>query len=156
MHPHSIVPQVRFDGKYLSLTSFKRDGTAVSTPVWFVSDGGRLLVRTDAKSYKVKRIRRNPHVRIAPCNASGKLRGEPVDATAAILDPSEQTRVDRLLSRKYRIDRILVLPIYRLVQRLKGKQTSGIVATLAITAASPTTPPVSPIKTPPDRAAPLR
>jgi uncharacterized protein len=50
----------RFPGKYLSLTSYKRDGSGVSTPVWFVIDDRRLLVMTDPQSFKVKRIRRNP------------------------------------------------------------------------------------------------
>ncbi len=69
-----------FDGKYLSLATFKRDGAAVATPVWFVADNGRLLVLTDAESFKVKRIRRNPDVSVARCSASGRLRGEPVPA----------------------------------------------------------------------------
>ena len=64
-------------GKYLSLTSFRRDGTGVATPVWFVEAGGRLLVETDAASYKVRRIRRNPQVTIAPCTATGRRRGIP-------------------------------------------------------------------------------
>jgi uncharacterized protein len=112
-----------FDGKYLSLTSFKRDGTGVATPVWFVSDNGSLLVETDADSYKAKRIRRDPHVRIALCDSRGRLRGETVDAEARILPVGERDRVERLLQRKYRIDRFTVLPIYRLVMRLRGGDT---------------------------------
>src|SRR6476620_11819223 len=73
-----------FQGKYLSLTSFRRDGSGVATPVWFVADNGHLLVETDADSYKVKRIRRDPHVRIAVCDARGRRRGEAVDAEAEI------------------------------------------------------------------------
>jgi PPOX class probable F420-dependent enzyme len=73
------------EGKYLSLTSFRRDGSAVATPVWFVAENGHLLVETDADSYKVKRIRRDAHVRVAACDARGRLRGEPVDAEARIL-----------------------------------------------------------------------
>ncbi len=57
-------------GKYLNLTSFRRDGTGVSTPVWFVQENGRLFVRTDGDSYKVKRIAHNPSVTIAECSAS--------------------------------------------------------------------------------------
>ncbi len=53
--------QALFPGKYLSVTSFKRDGTRVATPVWFVSDGGRLFALTGALA-KVRRIRRNPRV----------------------------------------------------------------------------------------------
>jgi PPOX class probable F420-dependent enzyme len=111
----------QFEGKYLSLTSFKRDGTGVATPVWFVADNGHLLVETDADSYKVKRIRGDPHVRIAPCDARGRLRGDPVDAEAEILPASEQERVQRLLMQKYRIDRYTVYPLYRLVTRLRGR-----------------------------------
>lgn len=111
----------QFNGKYLSLTSFKRDGTGVATPVWFVADNGHLLVETDASSYKVKRILRNPQVRIAVCDARGRLRGETVDGEARILPDSERARVERLLARKYRIDRFTVYPLYRLVMWLRGR-----------------------------------
>ena len=123
----------QFTGKYLSLTSFKRDGTGVATPVWFVADGERLLVTTDADSFKVKRIRRNPAVSVAPCSASGRLRGDPVPATAEILPPSELPRVSALSARKYRFDRIFILPIYRLVQRWRGAGSGSEPAVLAIT-----------------------
>jgi hypothetical protein len=53
--------------RHISLTTFRRDGTAVSTPVWVVSDDGRrLLVWSGANTWKVKRIRRDPRVRVAP------------------------------------------------------------------------------------------
>jgi uncharacterized protein len=113
----------RFDGKYLSLTSFKRDGTGVSTPVWFASDDRHLLVETDANSYKVKRIRRDPHVRIALCDARGRLRGESLEADARVLSEDERERVERLLARKYRIDRVAILPIYRLIMRVRGRSS---------------------------------
>ena len=111
----------RFEGKYLSLTSFKHDGAGVATPVWFVSDNGHLLVETDADSYKVKRIRRDAHVRVAPCDARGRVNGEPVDADARILPDEERERVERLLAQKYRIDRYTIYPLYRLVMRLRGR-----------------------------------
>jgi PPOX class probable F420-dependent enzyme len=63
-------------GKYLSITSYKQNGTAVATPVWFVDQDGRLLVETDAASGKVKRIRHNPAVLVAACAANGRLRGD--------------------------------------------------------------------------------
>jgi len=110
-----------FPGKYLSLTSFRRDGSGVATPMWFVADNGHLVVQTDADSNKVKRIRRDPHVRIAVCDARGRPRGEAVDAEARILPESERERVERLLAQKYRIDRFTVLPLYRLVMRLRGR-----------------------------------
>jgi PPOX class probable F420-dependent enzyme len=111
-----------FEGKYLSLTSFKRDGAGVATPVWFVAENGRLLVETDADSYKAKRIRRNASVTVALCTASGKLLGDPVPALAEFLPEHERERVQRLIGRKYRVDRIVVLPVYRAVQRILGKQ----------------------------------
>jgi uncharacterized protein len=113
----------RFDGKYLSLTSFKRDGTSVATPVWFVGDNGHLLVETDGDSYKVKRIRRDAHVRIALCDARGRIRSEPVDADARILPEDERERVERLLGEKYRLERYTVYPLYRLVMRLRGRSS---------------------------------
>jgi PPOX class probable F420-dependent enzyme len=68
--------------------------------VWVVSDDGRrLLVWTGAETWKAKRIRRNPRVLVAPCTASGKLRGEPVEATARFVE--EGPLVQRLLRRKY-------------------------------------------------------
>ena len=82
-------PAARFSGKYVRLVSFQRDGTPVATPLWFVADGDRLLAITDARSAKVKRIRRRPEVTVAPCRASGRLTGEPIAACAEILPPSE-------------------------------------------------------------------
>jgi uncharacterized protein len=120
-------------GKYVSLVSFKRDGTPVATPLWFVADGERLLAITDAQSAKVKRIRRTPEVTIAACRASGRVTGEPVDARAEVLPPGELDHAAELIARKYRVDRVLILPIYNLVQRLRGKRQSGEPALLAIT-----------------------
>ena len=100
-----------FPGKYLSLTSFRRDGTGVATPVWFVEADGRLLVETDASSHKVRRIRRDPRVTIAPCTATGRLRGTPVPAWAELLPDAEICRVDQLIARKYRVDLLFIKPI---------------------------------------------
>src|SRR6476659_10214739 len=74
-----------FPGRYLSVTSFKRDGTGVATPVWFVSDGRRLFALTDLRSAKVRRLRRNPRVLVAPCRADGKLHGKPLPARVEVL-----------------------------------------------------------------------
>ena len=103
-------------GKYLSLTSFRRDGTGVATPVWFVEAGGRLLVETDAASYKVRRIRRDPRVTIAPCTATGRLRGTPVPAWAELLPDTEVAHVEQLMARKYRVDLLFIKP-FRALQR---------------------------------------
>ena len=104
-----------FRGRYLSITTYKRDGRGIATPVWFVQQDGRLLVETDAASGKVKRIRRDPQVRVAVCTASGRPRGEQVPAVAEILSDSEIGAVERLIADKYRFDMIIFRPL-RFVQ----------------------------------------
>ncbi len=131
--PDQLGLDVRFPGKYLSVTSFKRDGTGVATPVWFVIENGRLLIHTDPESFKARRIRRNPAVMIAPCSGTGLLRRDPVPAKAEFLPESEMDHVAALLKRKYRIDRILILPLYRAVQRLHGAPAGSTNVALAIT-----------------------
>ncbi len=101
-----------FPGRYLSVTSFKHDGTGVATPVWFVSDGRRLFALTDLHSPKVWRMRRNPRVLIASCRSDGKLRGEPVPAHAEVLSAIpdlERVRVHKLLIERYKISYRLVM-----------------------------------------------
>jgi PPOX class probable F420-dependent enzyme len=122
-----------FPGKYLSITSFRRDGTTKATPVWFVQEGRRLLVETDASSYKVRRIRRNPQVTVAPCTATGRLRGAPVTARAELLPDAEIGRVERLMARKYRIDLVFIKPIRWLQAALHPRRPRGKPVILAIT-----------------------
>jgi uncharacterized protein len=124
-----------FPGKYLSITSYRRDGTGKATPVWFVQDGGRLLVETDAGSYKVKRIHRNPSVTIAPCTATGRLRGDPVTARAELLPESEVGRVERLLAVKYRVDLLFIKPIRSLQAMLRPNRPPSRPVVVAITPA---------------------
>lgn len=138
----------RFHGKYVSLTSFKRDGTGVATPVWFVIEDGRLFVQTDGESFKVRRIRHDQNVTVAPCSASGRTRAPTVSATAEILPAGELEHVRGLLARKYRIDRILILPIYWAVQRLRGRTTSGSEVALAIAPTPTPTPGPTPTPAP--------
>ena len=113
--PRTDLAAIR--GKFLSVTSYRRNGSGVATPVWFVEEGGRLLVMTDANSGKVKRIRRNPFARIAACSARGRLKTEPIPAHAEILPPGETERVTRLIARRYRVDLLFVRPI-RVLQAL--------------------------------------
>jgi len=88
--------------RHISLTTFKRDGTAVATPVWVVSDDGRrLLVWSGAQTWKVKRIRRDPNVRVTPCDAKGKVQGDSIDGTARLLGPTAGPLVQELLRKKY-------------------------------------------------------
>ena len=104
-------------GKYLCITSYRRDGSAVATPVWFVTDGGRALVMTSAHSGKIKRIRRNPVVTVGACSARGRPKMDPVPGHAHILPSAEVERVKHLIGRKYRFDLLFIRPI-RAIQRL--------------------------------------
>jgi len=91
---------------YLSLESIRKNGIAVATPVWFAEQDGVIYVYSEAVAAKVKRIRNNPRVRIAPCTYNGKLRGEWVPATAKIVDGAEEEMAQRLLDRKYWLKRL--------------------------------------------------
>ena len=123
-----------FPGRHLSVTSFKRDGTRVATPVWAVSDGWRLFAFTDLQSAKVRRIRHNPHVLVAPCRVDGKLRREPVSAQAEVLTSvADLERVQKLLLARYKVSYRVVMLFYRLGRRLRGKQSIADGAALAIT-----------------------
>lgn len=88
-------------GKYLSLTTFKKDGSAVATPVWLVREGDGLLVTTQASSAKARRIRNNPHVLLAPCDARGRMKGEQLAGLAALQDPVETERITSLIRKRY-------------------------------------------------------
>ncbi len=122
-----------FDGKYLGLTTFKRDGTGVTTPVWFVDEAGRLLVETDAESYKVKRIRHEPTVSVTLCSARGHLLEIPVPARAEILPDDEVPRVEELMARKYRVEVLFFKPLRSIQRALHIGRYRGKSVILAIT-----------------------
>ena len=95
--------------KYLNLETFKKDGTGVKTPVWFATDpssslnsnGAKLYVYTIGVSGKVKRIRNNPRVKIAPCDMRGRVLGDWIEAHAQIVTGEEDARGTQLLKKKY-------------------------------------------------------
>ncbi|KJY24087.1 pyridoxamine 5'-phosphate oxidase [Streptomyces sp. NRRL S-444] len=90
-------------GKYVSLTTFRKDGTPVATPVWAVADGGELYVWTRTDSWKVKRIRNNGRVTVSPCDVRGRVaQGAPVlEGEARLLDEAGLKWVRKLMLRKY-------------------------------------------------------
>lgn len=109
------------DERYIAITTFRRDGTPASTPVWVVSDDPRrLLVATGAGTWKVRRIKANPHVRVTGCNARGKVHGEAVDGVARLVDA--EVLVRRLQSEKYGWQKRLVERLNRLVLRITRKE----------------------------------
>jgi PPOX class probable F420-dependent enzyme len=97
------------DQKYLSLETFKKSGEGVKTPVWFAADpaadlsgeGARLYIYTIGNTGKVKRIRNNGRVKIAPCTLKGVPLGEWADAQAEIVTGQAASEAMRLLKRKY-------------------------------------------------------
>ena len=88
---------------YVSLTSFRRDGTPVATPVWVIAHDGRLYVWTGARTGKVRRIRGNPEVTLAACTARGTVTGPPRRARAAIVPASERPEAWDVSRAKYRV-----------------------------------------------------
>jgi PPOX class probable F420-dependent enzyme len=88
--------------RYISLVTFRRDGSAVETPVWFAELGGRYYVFTEGDAYKVKRLRRNRDVRAAPCRVLGSVTGEWVSGTGRIIeDRTLIARAERAFETKY-------------------------------------------------------
>ncbi|MCC5474910.1 PPOX class F420-dependent oxidoreductase [Streptomyces sp. NPDC059680] len=115
-------------GKYLLVTSHRRNGTPVATPVWVVRDGDALGVWTAADSFKVKRIRRRADVLVGPCDLRGNPTGDQLPATAEITDAATTARYRDLIARKYGIVGRLTLLGSRLRRGLDG--TVGIRVTL--------------------------
>jgi len=96
--------------KYLLLTTFTKDGRPKPTAVWGVPDGDRLLIITDAGSWKTKRIKNTPRVLIQECGIFGKIKGEPVEAVARNLPPSETRPVFDKIVRRYWHHAIYFIP----------------------------------------------
>ncbi|MEV5925391.1 PPOX class F420-dependent oxidoreductase [Streptomyces cellulosae] len=115
-------------GKYLLLTSYRKNGTPVATPVWVVRDGDALGVWTAADSWKVKRIRARGDVLVGPCDLRGNPTGDQVPATAEICDADTTARYQQLIARKYGLMGRLTLLGSRLRRGVDG--TVGIRITL--------------------------
>ena len=97
----------QFEGqKYVSLETFRKSGEGVKTPVWFVIHNNAFYSYTEADSWKVKRIRNNPRVRVAVCTIRGDIRGPWLDATASLVEGDERLAADKLLDRKYFLKKV--------------------------------------------------
>jgi PPOX class probable F420-dependent enzyme len=83
------------------LVSFRRDGTPVPTPLWFASAGDVLYARSEADVGKVKRIRRDPRVLVAPCDGRGRPLGPSHEAQARVLASHELLAAETLLAARY-------------------------------------------------------
>jgi len=102
----SQVPPAIAGQKYISLTTLRKTGVGVATPVWFGEEGGKLYVMTRSDMGKAKRIRNNPQVKVAPCSIRGKVTGPEFAATAHILPHEEHQHARQTINRKYWMARI--------------------------------------------------
>jgi uncharacterized protein len=114
------------DERYVSLTTFRRSGEPVPTPVWFVPQpDGTLLVFTGATSGKVKRLRREPRCTVAPCDARGRVHGDALPAEGVVLE-AEAEEVRQRLVRRYGWQARAFLGLARLRRRGRPDDEVGL------------------------------
>jgi uncharacterized protein len=117
----ALEPFVR--QKTVLLTTYRRDGTPVGTPVNIVVDGDRAYFRTWDTAWKLKRIHNNPEVEVAPSTVRGKPTGSAIRAHARVLSGDESVYAGQALVRKYPILQGFLVP---LVHRLRRNRTMHI------------------------------
>lgn len=108
--------------QYILLTTFTKDGRPKPTTIWAAADGDRLLVITEKKSWKVKRIRNTPRVTMAICDVRGNTKSEPVEGTAAILDKSQTGAVYDAIGKRYGI----AGKAFKFVSKLRGGMENNV------------------------------
>ena len=108
--------------EFVLLTTFTKDGRPKPTAIWAANDGDRLLVITQAKSWKVKRIRNSPRVTLAVCDRAGHPKSEPIEATATILDKSETGVVYDAIGSEYG----LLGKAFNLFSKLRGGMDNNV------------------------------
>jgi PPOX class probable F420-dependent enzyme len=113
------------DEKYILLTTFRRDGTPVSTPVWSVSlDGGRIGFWTSSGSGKAKRLAHTERVTVTPCDARGRVKAgaAAVDATARLVTGAELEEIRKRIVSKYGVMTKFTKLIGTVIGVLRGKR----------------------------------
>mgnify|MGYP000518891384 CR=1 FL=1 len=116
--------------KFVALTTFKRSGEAVSTPMWVALDGDRLAFWTPSDSWKVKRARRDPRVAVAPCSRMGAVPAgvQPVGGRAEVLDgDADVRRVRAAIKSKYGLMFTVVTVVERIMRRGREDRTALLV-----------------------------
>jgi hypothetical protein len=108
--------------QYVLLTTFTKDGRPKPTPIWAADGGDRLLMITQAKSWKVKRIRNTPRVTLAICDMAGHPKSEAIEATASILDASQTGLVYDAIGREYGI----VGKVFNVFSKLRGGMKNNV------------------------------
>ena len=110
------------NAQYVVLTTFTKDGRPKPTPIWAAPDGDRLLVITQEKSWKVKRIRNTSRVTLAVCDIRGNPKGEAVEATATVLDKSQTGAVYDAVGREYG----LIGRVFNVFSKLRGGMQNNV------------------------------
>lgn len=87
--------------QFINLTTFRKSGAAVVTPIWFAESAGRLYAFTSGESGKVKRLRANGRAQVAACDMRGVALGPQYEARVRILPPDQRQRVEGLVTQKY-------------------------------------------------------
>ena len=108
--------------QYILLTTFTKDGRPKPTPIWTAVDGDRLLVITQGKSWKVKRIRNTPRVTMATCTMGGRPTSEAVEGSGALLDKSETGTVYDAIGKRYGI----VGTVFNFFSKLRGGMENNV------------------------------
>jgi PPOX class probable F420-dependent enzyme len=107
---------------YILLTTFTKDGRPKPTAIWAAPDGDRLVVITQEKSWKVKRIRNTPRVTVGACDVRGNPKGEAVEATATVLDRSHNGAVYDAIGKRYG----LLGRTFNLFSKLRGGMKNNV------------------------------
>jgi uncharacterized protein len=100
------IPTEIHGQKYISLITFRKNGAAVATPVWFGEESDKLYVMTRSDSGKYKRIRNNPQVQVAPCTIRGKITGPEFAAAVRLLPMDDWPRARKTIEKKYWLARV--------------------------------------------------
>jgi len=116
----------QFSGRrYINLESYKKNGEPKQTPVQSLEHGGLVYVRTDPNTWKVKRIRRNPHVRVVTSDRSGKPTGTWVEGEAHMLDGEERDQMLKVFKKEYGA---IGYSMVNFVGRLRGERLTAVMA----------------------------
>ncbi|MFD3332092.1 PPOX class F420-dependent oxidoreductase [Streptomyces sp. NPDC058700] len=123
-----MMPEELRRGRYVSLTTYRKNGTGVATPVWYAVDGAELYVWTRSDSWKVKRLRNDARVVAAVCDVRGNVAegAERVEGEGRLVDGEELRRIRGLLSRKYTW-RFWLIDVPAMLARFGKRPHTGIV-----------------------------
>ena len=107
------------DTKTVLLTTYRRDGTPVDTPVSIAFDGERAFFRSYDKAWKTKRLRHTPTVKVAPATVKGTPTGPAIEARATLLDGEQAKLAARALARRHRVLQAVAVPVMHRLARYR-------------------------------------